>query len=792
MLTTLPYSWHTFQAFGHRYCRTSAILHYGHMISDAEELHAFIDSTTALVRIGNRTAGHAQLSAKFDGFRERKAVAASGEPVVWHDELSPKLRLSVFVVVPADAHDADVLQTLDSARRHIPAALEFVAVFLGAVPSSLPGFVRAVSPSMSMFGTSSDAEEAEQGPAPSKHALADLYCAGDFVLHLCVGVQLTRPLLRRDAFLFYKPLLRFHFSPEDERRLRLGRASSDAMPIRRSDSELLLPLSIYSKLRVSSADSALLSGPDRCVDALTSLAAQLWAAKDDAVTWMYTGPSVSTERIHSVPRAFRIVRPKLTIAAGGAAEASSSGADLDAPQEVTVHPPGGHTPAGGALGTVVEKRGFCHRCVSEAPLSPEQGEQAARTAAHLQAHPYAQDEGYFVEEEAAYLRCEAAPACAAPAVPTFAPSGPLNPTAAFDALLLPFDSMRAPRDLGLPPGARIVVQGESSRGRYSNLRNALLDYLQLGLFTNRSVVAAPMAFSEMQCRESLPDLYDWPHLNRLIRVVAPPPVMAGAPRQRLAPHCLPDGAAATAPELQPVMLLNMERHFKYQPRSTTLLPTWGQWKVAGGVAWAVRPYTARWQLMRHMSALENHTCVGLSSGFWIFPYWGYPDAERLQNALRPAPAIQAVIDAFMANPLISARNFIGIHMRLTDIGFSNATFCQRDLAALFARIRDMQADSGASSLALATDDFDSKCARAFFGEFPETVAVRSGAYHKDSCSEAQFVHEVLAKGACFIGSINSTMTLAVEGIRIAERARNVPAKEDCIFREAAGQTRFEW
>lgn len=433
------------------------------------------------------------------------------------------------------------------------------------------------------------------------------------------------------------------------------------------------------------------------------------------------------------------------------------------------------------------RRGYCGRCVEEAPLTPVQVSQAADRAAFLASRPHEDAGGAVTAEALAYARCEALPAC-----PTVWPT-PLavagkrasrsDGHAGHLGALVPYPGMPSPPPLSVPLGTRLLVQGENTRGRYSNMRYALLDYLQLGLMTNRTVVAAPMGFSTTQCRESLEELYDWRHLNALLPVVSAPTITSGIPRQRLGPHCAPGG-------VRPIMLQNPERHGRYKFRTTSLVPSWGQWKVAGGIDWRVVPYPDRKALPRVAALLTNETCLGLSSGFWAFNFW-HPDKVRLQNALRPAQRVQAVIDKFLAGRLGGGTDYVGVHMRLTDIGYSDASHCNRDISGTVRLVRQLLSTHSLRRVALATDDYGSFCAKAFFAEFPDAVAVRSGTYTPDSCSEAQFVQEVVAKSRCFIGSVNSTFSVAIEEIRTSNRARNA-ATPDCTYSEAAGQARFEW
>ena len=451
--------------------------------------------------------------------------------------------------------------------------------------------------------------------------------------------------------------------------------------------------------------------------------------------------------------------------------------------------------------SLADVRGYCRRdCVADMPLSPQQQQGSEVLNRQWLVTPFNsyQGKGYFRAEELAYGRCEAAPACPIPTAAPIAVAGPreaIDPKVAL-GVLQPYEGMPPPPPMpeDLPPGTRLIVQGEAKRGRYSNMRHGLLDMSQLGLITNRAVVTAPMGFSTDQCRESLDELYDWDHLNKLVRIVAAPALTSGIPRQRLVEHCAPNGLHA-APEDAPVMLVNLERHFKYSPQSTTLMPSWGQYKVAGGVAWEEMKYGSirgyyleRWPLVNALTGpLANRTCVGLSAAFWALPFF-HPDKTKMHNQLRPSAAVQATIDDIIERA-IGGTQFVGLHMRLTDIGFSNGTFCQRNLTATFGLVHELLAGQRLDKVVLATDDFESYCAKAFFTEFPAAIPLRSGAYDPGSCSEAQVVQEVLARGACFIGSKNSTFSAAIEDLRMTERVhnRNPPP---CTFNEAAGQMKF--
>jgi len=351
------------------------------------------------------------------------------------------------------------------------------------------------------------------------------------------------------------------------------------------------------------------------------------------------------------------------------------------------------------------------------------------------------------------------------------------------------------------------VQGKNSRGRYSNMRYTLLDFVSLGMLTNRTVVLAPLAHSPRQCAEPLEELWDWPALNALHRVLAPPPGGGGGvPRQRLTAHCGPGAAEGGGPGAAhlPTMLRNVPRQGAWIPHSTSLAPSWGQWKVAGGVPWAVEPVGAlvgeahnansvRSRLLGRVAALANATCVGLSTAYWIFPTF-HEQRMRLGEALRPAPGPAAVIAGYLAAPpLAGSDRFVGVHMRLGDIGFANATACRRNISELVQTVKQLQAAHALTSVVLGTDAPATACAAELRAALPATLMLASGVYHADSCAEAQFVQEVLARAHCFIGTANSSFSQAVAFIRGAQRARNSSAwPPPCTIMMEAGQVKKLW
>ncbi len=105
----------------------------------------------------------------------------------------------------------------------------------------------------------------------------------------------------------------------------------------------------------------------------------------------------------------------------------------------------------------------------------------------------------------------------------------------------------------------------------------------------------------------------------------------------LGQHC------AKLPFEKPIMLVNTLQHQRYTENTVTHLPTWGQWKVTGGINWHLHMYHNRSQLLPLLQILENSTCVGLSSAFLSVPFM-LSSKQQFQDVLRPAQQRQQHID----------------------------------------------------------------------------------------------------------------------------------------------------
>lgn len=314
----------------------------------------------------------------------------------------------------------------------------------------------------------------------------------------------------------------------------------------------------------------------------------------------------------------------------------------------------------------------------------------------------------------------------------------------------------------LPIEGRLLIQGENSFGRYSNMRVSLLDFMQVSLLTGRTLVAAPMAHSREQCAESLEQLFDWDHLNTAVRVIAPP-TGSRAVHHRLNSHCEGISDDGMSRRGRPMMLVNSERR-AFVPGSTSVLPRWGQWKVAGGLTWNFSHYSNRQALPQLLRRHRGSQCVGIASGMWLLPF-PRPHNGLLHDALRPSARIEARVSSFLSSAMGGSAEFVGVHLRLTDLYRANASHCARDMRYSLAALRVMTRARGIRRIALATDDPGSLCAQQLIRAFPATVLIVSSAFSPGSCSEAQFVQEVLARGRCFVGTLNSTFSGAVADLR---------------------------
>jgi hypothetical protein len=73
---------------------------------------------------------------------------------------------------------------------------------------------------------------------------------------------------------------------------------------------------------------------------------------------------------------------------------------------------------------------------------------------------------------------------------------------------------------------------------------------------------------------------------------------------------------------------------------------------------------------------------------------------------------------------------------------------------------------GPTAVVFAADAPGSACAASVAAQLPSrAAAVSSGTWAPDSCTETQFVLEVLGQSSGFVGAANSTVAVLVERLR---------------------------
>ena len=114
------------------------------------------------------------------------------------------MRVSIFIRTNKDDFGFAAI-AIQSAQRFFPGALEYVVV----VPEADAQQARQELPSNIVLYAEKAAVKSEDMQQKMAKLLADKYCMGDYVFHLEADVIFHRPVLRRDLFIFDKPLITF-------------------------------------------------------------------------------------------------------------------------------------------------------------------------------------------------------------------------------------------------------------------------------------------------------------------------------------------------------------------------------------------------------------------------------------------------------------------------------------------------------------------------------------------------------------------------------------------------------
>lgn len=364
--------------------------------------------------------------------------------------------------------------------------------------------------------------------------------------------------------------------------------------------------------------------------------------------------------------------------------------------------------------------------------------------------------------------CLVATAAAAAALP-----GELSPAASVAA------STAAPA----PP--RYLIVHSMGYGRYSNNRASLVEALGLANFTGRTLVAPPLtgcpggqlhALFDVGAagiieRATLPDLrglcgdngtavLQLPHGKEFQR--------DGVWWRNVRPMTeYPLTARGVPPELR-----------RFVSRSPVAAPPY--------VPFFPREYRNDVQLFLLDALLplrlqrEPARCLLLPS-LYLTMNWALmgPSFARATAALRPSPALDALVTEWFSAHAVPPHGALGVHLRISGMatrrtGFKHdcearPQFVVRNVSRLRAAVTPPPPPrpggrGGAAPVLVASDSFHSKCARAVIAAFPRAVRVVPP-FPAAHCGAAAFVHEVLGKTAAFVGNGESSFSAAVHAIR---------------------------
>ena len=313
-LHDFPYSWHLYQKHGGQFQTTTIVQHVGFQGRPGESAQLVAaEPTVHLVHGDGESAGKARWYAKF-------GAGANPDKIAKGDEIdSSLLRISVFMrIAAADLPFATA--ALLSAKRYMLGALEFVVVVAvqdyAQAKAELPEFV-TLQPELELLQSA--------GVQRRLTALsADRYCRGAFIFHLQPDVVLFRPVLKRDLFIFHRPILTFDswvngssLAVGEGVDLDFSRAAGRVFPravyaAGRQHAEALHNESFQQFLSrreaaLRSRQGVSASEAHRALDEFNLLSAYVYLHHPDVMSWAYVGHGAAPQ--HSLPYAFTPVCP---------------------------------------------------------------------------------------------------------------------------------------------------------------------------------------------------------------------------------------------------------------------------------------------------------------------------------------------------------------------------------------------------------------------------------------------------------------------------------------------------
>ena len=304
-LHDLPYSWHLYQLYRHQFTTSNIFAHPGFTSSGADDIQRLTTQAphVHLVHGDNSSAGSVQFVLKFGANGQARA---NSSPVVFHDEVPAHLRLSIFiraslVQLPLAAY------ALLSAKTHINNLLEAVVVVQEAdeevAHQTLPPFVHVLRERTGL-SIRDDNDDDDNDEPQRQHTLlmADAYCQGDYILLLDAEALFFRPLLRRDLFIFHKPIISFSTWRDQAQQQHIACSTVD-------NEYFLFPRSAYAEARQSwQADHGRSSWSG--LTAVSYIAEYLYKQRPDSLSWRYVGEE-QPPPMHSLPQGYASLRPPL-------------------------------------------------------------------------------------------------------------------------------------------------------------------------------------------------------------------------------------------------------------------------------------------------------------------------------------------------------------------------------------------------------------------------------------------------------------------------------------------------
>jgi hypothetical protein len=306
-----------------------------------------------------------------------------------------------------------------------------------------------------------------------------------------------------------------------------------------------------------------------------------------------------------------------------------------------------------------------------------------------------------------------------------------------------------------------ILMASNNYGRYSNMRMAFILSGAFAMYTNRTFLyTLPL---NCQPQVTWDELLDVRHL--------PFPAFAAEPKHILGCHR----------HIQGHMLVNhnpVSCHSQYaipQPDPQRYINSFLRWLPI------FSPNGTKWSMEQAARKIASSHCAGIMCPWDMFETDGavLSTMATIERHVRPSSAIDDVVQSFarqngIFDTMGVIRPFVGIHLRLTDIGGQGSEQgCKINMTEVIGHAERLGKELNSSIFALATDSKDSTCAKSIISRF-SPVMVFSNAWADSSCQEAVFVQEVLAKSTAFIGHKGSTFSIAIESMRQHRYHARVP------------------